>query len=153
MESSALIWKKFMEFEHTDIPKADFIRPDTVSGNDKFLYIDGQKPDLLNSFAPEKIQIDTLCNGKVNEKTPKESVRDAVVLNTAFPIEDNYPGWRAPIDAWLGSDEGRQYLIDRLGVTENMLTVVAPPEKICDRPAESIPEFTSNLSDGLELFS
>ncbi len=101
MESSALIWKKFMEFEHIDIPKTDFVRPDTVSGNDKFLYIDGQKPDLLNSFAPEKIQVDTLCNGKVDEKTPKESVRDAVVLNTAFPIEDNYPGWRAPIDAWL----------------------------------------------------
>jgi hypothetical protein len=80
-------------------------------------------------------------------------VRDAVVLNTAFPIEDNYPGWRAPIDAWLGSDVGRQYLIDKLGVTENMLTVVAPPEQICDRPAESVPEFTSNLIDGIELFS
>lgn len=101
MESSALIWKKFMEFEHTDIPKSDFLRPDTVSGNDKFLYIDGQKPDLLNSFAPEKIQVDILCNGKVNDKTPKESIRDAVVLNTAFPIEDTYPGWRAPIDIWL----------------------------------------------------
>ncbi len=34
-----------------------------------------------------------------------------------------------------------------------MLTVVAPPEIICDRPAESVPEFTSNLSDDLELFS
>lgn len=34
-----------------------------------------------------------------------------------------------------------------------MLTVVAPPETICDRPSESIPQFTSNLSDGLELFS
>jgi len=34
-----------------------------------------------------------------------------------------------------------------------MLTVVAPPEVICDRPAESIPQFTSNLSDDLELFS
>lgn len=34
-----------------------------------------------------------------------------------------------------------------------MLTVVAPPETICDRPTESIPQFTSNLSDGLELFS
>lgn len=33
-----------------------------------------------------------------------------------------------------------------------MLTVVAPPETICDRPAESIPQFTSNLSDDLELF-
>ncbi len=105
MESSALIWKKFMEFEHIGIPKTDFVRPDTVSGNDKFLYIDGQKPEILNSFAPEKIQVDTLCNGKVNDKTPKESVRDAIVLNTAFPIEDNYPGWRGPIDHWLGSDE------------------------------------------------
>ncbi len=101
MESSALIWKKFMEFEHRDIPKTDFIRPDTISGNDKFLYIDGQKPELLNSFAPEKIQVDILCNGKVNDKTPKESIRDAVVLNTAFPVEDSYPGWRAPIDKWL----------------------------------------------------
>jgi hypothetical protein len=34
-----------------------------------------------------------------------------------------------------------------------MLTVVAPPETICDRPAESVPQFTSNLSDDLELFS
>ncbi len=34
-----------------------------------------------------------------------------------------------------------------------MLTVVAPPENICDRPSESIPQFTSNLSDGIELFS
>ena len=34
-----------------------------------------------------------------------------------------------------------------------MLTVVAPPEAICDRPAESVPQFTSNLSDDLELFS
>lgn len=101
MESSALIWKKFMDFEHTEIPKADFIRPDSVSGNDKFLYIDGQKPDILSSFAPEKIQIDVLCNGKVDQKTPKESIRDAVVLSTAFPIEDLYPTWRTPIDSWL----------------------------------------------------
>ncbi len=104
MESSALIWKKFMEFEHTDLPKVDFVRPDDVSGNDKFLYLDGQKPDILGSFSPEKIQVDVLCNGKVNEKTPKEAIRDAVVLNTAFPIEDSYPGWRVPVDAWLGSD-------------------------------------------------
>jgi len=34
-----------------------------------------------------------------------------------------------------------------------MLTVVAPPENICERPSESIPQFTSNLSDDLELFS
>lgn len=153
MESSALIWKKFMDFEHTEIPKADFIRPDSVSGNDKFLYIDGQKPDILSSFAPEKIQIDVLCNGKVDQKTPKESIRDAVVLSTAFPIEDLYPTWRTPIDSWLWSDDWRQYLIDKIWVTDTMLTVVAPPDKICDRPAESIPEFTSNLSDDLELFS
>ncbi len=103
-----------MEFEHVDIPKTDFIRPDTVSGNDKFLYIDSQKPAILNSFSPEKIQVDILCNGKVNDKTPKESVRDAVVLNTAFPIEDSYPEWRARIDAWLGGEAGKTYLIDKL---------------------------------------
>ncbi len=34
-----------------------------------------------------------------------------------------------------------------------MLTVVAPPENICERPLESVPQFTSNLSDDLELFS
>ena len=31
--------------------------------------------------------------------------------------------------------------------------VVAPPANICDRPSESIPQFTSTLTDGIELFS
>jgi membrane carboxypeptidase/penicillin-binding protein len=30
MESSALIWKNFMEFAHTNLPKKDFIKPEDV---------------------------------------------------------------------------------------------------------------------------
>lgn len=30
MESSALIWKKFMDFAHEKLPKQDFVRPSDV---------------------------------------------------------------------------------------------------------------------------
>ena len=153
MESSALIWKKFMDFAHKDLPKKDFVRPDDVWGNDVFLYIQNQKPNILKSFNPEKIQIDTLCNGKVDAQTPKEAIRDAFILDAAFPIEDTHPAWRESVNAWLGSEGGRSYLIAKLWITENMMMVVAPPANICDRPSESIPQFTSTLTDGIELFS
>ena len=101
MESSALIWKKFMDFAHTDLPKQDFVKPADVVGSGQFLYINGKKPEILKSFNPEKIQVDVLCNGRVSDATPKEAIRDAVILDKAFPIEDSYPSWREPVDAWL----------------------------------------------------
>lgn len=32
------------------------------------------------------------------------------------------------------------------------MTVVAKPENICERPSESIPQFTTTLTDNMELF-
>ena len=90
-----------MEFAHTDLPKKDFVRPSDVVGSGQFLYINGKKPEVLSSFSPEKIQVDTLCTGKVTDKTPKDAIKDAVILDKAFPIEDSYPNWREPVDAWL----------------------------------------------------
>jgi hypothetical protein len=153
MESSALIWKKFMEFAHTGLPKKDFVRPDDVVGNDRFLYINGKKPEVLASFDPEKVEVDILCNGKVNEQTPKEAIKQAVLLDTAFPIEDEYPGWRDPVNEWLGSDKGRAYLVKKLGIADDILTVVARPENVCERPTEAVPEFTTSITDGAEIFS
>lgn len=153
MESSALIWKKLMDTAHENLPKADFTRPKDVGGSWRFLYIEWKKPEVIGSFNPEKIQVDMLCSGKVTDTTPQEAIRDAVILDKAFPIEDMFPTWREPVDAWLGSDRGRLYLIERLGLTEDMMTVVAKPENICERPSESVPQFTSTLTDGMELFS
>ncbi len=34
-----------------------------------------------------------------------------------------------------------------------MMTVVAKPENICERPTESIPQFTTTLTDNMELFA
>lgn len=153
MESSALIWKNFMDFAHTDLPKKDFLKPEDVVGNDKFLYINGKKPDVLSSFDPQKIEVDVLCNGKVDEKTPKEAIKQALLLETAFPIEDWYPGWRTPVDAWLGSEGGRTYLIKKLWITEDILTVVSRPEIVCERPKESSLQFTSSITDNMEVFS
>gem|GEM_PF-881447 len=34
-----------------------------------------------------------------------------------------------------------------------MIMVTAPPENICERPDETIPQFTSTLTDTMELFS
>ena len=103
-----------MDFAHTGLPKKDFIRPDDVVGSGNLLYINGKKPDVIAAFDPQKIEIDTLCNGKVDEKTPKEAIKEAVLLDTAFPIEDTYPGWRDTVNAWLGSDDGRAYLVKKL---------------------------------------
>lgn len=153
MESSALIWKKFMEFAHIDIPKKDFVRPSDVVGSGQFLYINGKKPEVLSAFSPEKIQVDTLCTGKVTDKTPKDAIKDAVILDKAFPIEDSYPNWREPVDAWLWSDKWRLYLIEKLWVAEDMIMTVAPPENICERPGEASLQFTTNLTDGMQLFS
>ncbi len=153
MESSALIWKKFMDFAHTDLPKQDFVKPSDVGGSGKFLYINGKKPEVLSAFNPEKIQVDILCNGRVSETTPKEAIKDAVILDKAFPIEDSYPSWREPVDAWLWSEKGRAYLIEKLWLTEDMMTVVAKPENICERPSESIPQFTTTITDNMELFA
>lgn len=153
MESSALIWKKFMEFAHTGLPKKDFIRPDDVGWSGSFLYINGKKPDILAAFDPQKVEIDSLCRGKVSEATPKDAIRQAVLLDAAFPIEDGYPGWREPINLWLGSDKGREYLIKKLWLTDDILTIASVPENICERPNEAVPQFTSSLSDNMELFS
>lgn len=153
MESSALIWKKFMDFAHTDLPKQDFVKPSDVGGSGKFLYINGKKPEVLSAFNPEKIQVDILCNGRVSDTTPKEAIKDAVILDKAFPIEDSYPSWREPVDAWLWSEKGRAYLIEKLWLTEDMMTVVAKPENICERPSESIPQFTTTITDNMELFA
>lgn len=153
MESSALIWKKFMDFAHTDLPKQDFVKPSDVGGSGKFLYINGKKPEVLSAFNPEKIQVDILCNGRVSETTPKEAIRDAVIFDKAFPIEDSYPSWREPVDAWLWSEKGRKYLIEKLWLAEDMMTVVAKPENICERPSESIPQFTTTITDNMELFA
>lgn len=152
MESSALIWKKFMDFAHTDLPKLEFVKPSDVVGSGQFLYINGKKPEIIKGFNPEKIQVDILCNGQVSDNTPKDAIRDAVILDNAFPIEDSYPSWREPVDAWLGSERGRLYLIQKLGLTEDMMTVVAKPENICERPSESVPQFTTTLTDNMELF-
>lgn len=153
MESSALIWKKLMDFIHTGLPKKDFTRPSDVGGTDRFLYLEWKKPDILKAFDPTKIEVDSLCNGKVTEKTPKEAIKQAVIFDTAFPIEDDYPGWRDPVNVWLGSEEGRKYLIEKMSLTEDMMTVVAPPENICDRPDEAASDFTSSLTDNMQLFS
>lgn len=153
MESSALIWKKFMDFAHNDLPKQDFVKPDDVGWSGKFLYINGKKPEVLWSFNPEKIQVDILCNGQVSDATPQDAIRDAVIYDKAFPIEDSYPSWREPIEAWLGSEKGREYLIKKLWLAEDMMTVVAKPENICERPSESIPQFTTTITDNMELFA
>lgn len=105
MESSALIWKRFMDFAHEALPKQDFARPSDVEGSGQFLYINGKKPEVLKGFTPEKIQVDSLCGGRVSETTPKDAIKDAVILDKAFPIEDSYPNWREPVDAWLGSEK------------------------------------------------
>ncbi len=153
MESSALIWKKFMDFAHTDLPKQDFVKPSDVVGSGQFLYISGKKPEILKGFNPEKIQVDVLCSGRVTDATPQDAIRDAVIFEKAFPIEDSYPSWREPVDAWLWSEKGRKYLIEKLWLTEDMMTVVAKPENICERPTESIPQFTTTLTDNMELFA
>lgn len=153
MESSALIWKKFMDFAHTDLPKVDFIKPSDVVWSGQFLYINGKKPEVIKGFNPEKIQVDSLCQWKVSDATPKEAIRDAVILDKAFPIEDSYPNWREPVDAWLNSEKGRLYLIEKLWLTEDMMMVLAKPENICERPSESIPQFTTTLIDNSDLFA
>lgn len=153
MESSALIWKKFMDFAHTDLPKEDFVKPDSVVGSGQFLYISDQKPEIIKWFNPEKIQVDSLCNGRVSDSTPEDAIRDAVILDTSFPIEDRYPNWREPVNIWLGGERWKLYLIEKYWLTEDMMTVVAKPENICDRPSESIPQFTTTITDNMELFS
>ena len=93
-----------MDFAHESLPKMDFVRPDDIDGSGQFLYINGKKPEVLKGFNPEKVQIDTLCSGKVSDVTPKEAIKDAVILDKAFPIEDSYPNWREPVDTWLNSE-------------------------------------------------
>ena len=154
MESSALIWKKFMDFAHTGLPKKDFIRPDDVVGSGRFLYLNSKKPDILSSFDPQKIEIDSLCNGKVDEKTPQDAIKTAVLLDNAFPIEDTYPGWSDPVKKWLWSDSGKAYLIQKMGLTADMIEVVAPPDNVCDRSGDTSTgsQFTTSLTDGMQVF-
>ncbi len=90
-----------MDFAHTDLPKQDFVKPSDVVGSGQFLYISGKKPEILKGFNPEKIQVDVLCSGRVTDATPQDAIRDAVIFEKAFPIEDSYPSWREPVDAWL----------------------------------------------------
>jgi hypothetical protein len=44
-------------------------------------------------------------------------------------------------------------MIEKFSITDDLMTVVSSPENICERPTESVPQFTSTLTDGIELFS
>lgn len=153
MESSAIIWKKFMDFAHTDLPKKDFVQPDDVGWSGQFLYLKDRKPEVLKPLLFEKIQIDIFCSGKVSDRTPREAIRDAVVLERAFPIEDNYPNWREPVEKWLDNDASRLFLIEKLWVSEDMILASSLPQEICQRPDEIVPTFQSSLTDNVQLFS
>ena len=51
---------------------------------------EGSAPDVLAAFDPQKIQIDTLCNGKVDARTPQEAIKEAVLFKKSIVLQDEH---------------------------------------------------------------
>ena len=97
-----------MEFAHAKLPKEEFKRPKDGTYDITISRLSGKKatealPDSLKVITivavdpknleldtpPKSVQIDTLCNGAVTDKTPEEAIGN-VYIQTSAPIIDGY---------------------------------------------------------------
>jgi len=160
LNCAAPIWHDFMEAAHKNLKKEEFKKPDSIisatisqtSGrlasestpeNLRITSIFAVKPTEYEGGSKE-IEVDSLCNGKVTDNTPKDAIKKWYLINVN-PIIDSYDkSWLSPIYGWTTSEAGKSYFS---GI-DNVFTDYS--EEICVRPNASLANITvsSSFKDG-----
>lgn len=138
------IWKKYMEYIHTwkaaktwykqkwveelNISEITWLlpNPENYNNNNLVSSLFVNKPTAYdNSY--KTIQIDSLCNWLVTEKTPEAAIKTATILefHSLLPSNSN---WENPVLEWAKSSEA----IEKYWRTWNTLTSIT--DKVCERP-------------------
>ncbi len=140
------IFKEFMEFAHEWKETVDWEAPEKI----KELNVSeiswlppspesSNSSDLLKSFfinepieydeSYTNVRIDSLCNGKVTDNTPKAAIKNAVLIEFRSLIPDNEK-WQDPVIEWAKSDEAKE----KYWNIDNLITEIKDEE--CERSAE-----------------
>lgn len=113
LNCAAPIWQEYMQFAHKKLPKEEFKKPQSLftatiskmsgklaSENTpqslRVTTIFAVKPTAYES-SYKMLEVDSLCNGKVTQYTPKNAIKQGYLLDVN-PIIDSYdPKWLAVV--------------------------------------------------------
>ncbi|HRI35788.1 MAG TPA: penicillin-binding transpeptidase domain-containing protein [bacterium] len=154
LSSSAPIWKEFMKFALAGKTDRPFDPPESVYtaviSNVTGKLASSATPDsfrVRSRFAVEptefdsssqEIEIDSLCNGKVTDATPPESVTRGILMDVTPVIEGMRPAWKRAIEN-LARSSLSEAEISQVG---RAIIVDYDPSEVCPRPKASL----SNIS-------
>ena len=116
LNCAAPIWRDYMEFAHKGLPVIQFKKPasvtsSTISNITGKLVTDGTpdgsrvsslfavKPTKYESTGKE-VTVDSLCNGRVTERTPADAIRTGVLVDFTPIIESYDPTWVSATRKW-----------------------------------------------------
>ncbi len=142
LEAAGPIWKQFMDFYHSDEPVLDWkipswvkqvdiseiswnLAPDDFPANLKISSLFVNAPTNYDSSL-KPIQVDLLCNGPVNERTPISAIGNVNVLSLQS-LRPNDPAWEQPVQAWLRSSD----FLSQFGLGNDYITAINP--EACER--------------------
>lgn len=161
LNCAAPIWHDFMEAAHKNLPKEEFKKPEsvfsaTISETSGRLASESTPSSLrvTSIFAVKpteyegtfkKLEVDSLCNGKVTDATPKDAIKEWFLVDNISPIIDSYDkSWLSSISGWTRSEAGKSYFSG----SDNIFTDYS--EEVCVRPNASLSNVTvsSSFKDG-----
>jgi hypothetical protein len=151
LSSAAPIWREYMKFALAGKKDRPFEAPDslyaaTISSVTGKL-ASSATPDsfrVRSQFAVEptdfdssnqEVEVDALCNGKVTDATPAESVRRGILMDVTPVIEGMRPAWKRAIEASA-----------RASLSESALSQVGKAIIVDYNPGEVCPRPNANLS-------
>mgnify|MGYP005621552103 CR=1 FL=1 len=134
------IWKEFMEFAHKwkevisweapeklkelNVSEISWLplNPESENSSDllKSLFINVPK-EYDDSY--KWIKVDSLCDWKVTDKTPKAAIKNATLIEFISLIPSNEK-WQDPVIEWAKSDEAKE----KYGNIENLVTQINDEE-------------------------
>lgn len=161
LNCAAPIWHGFMEAAHKNLPKETFKKPAsvfsaTISETSGRLASESTPSSLrvTSIFAVKpteyegtfkELEVDSLCNGKVTDTTPKDAIKKGFLVDNISPIIDSYDkSWLSSISGWTKSEAGKSYFSG----TDNIFTDYS--EEVCVRPNANLSNITvsSSFKDG-----
>ncbi|MDP2091228.1 MAG: transglycosylase domain-containing protein [Candidatus Gracilibacteria bacterium] len=134
------IWRDYMEFAHKGLENEKWKKPSSVKeifiSEISGLLPDPEKTDksmIISSLfvntpttydrSYKQVEVDTLCNGKVTEKTPIAAIKKVTVLELN-DIDPTNPEWQAPVRQWSKTDSFRE----KYGIFTDLVTDVTNEE-------------------------
>lgn len=157
LNCAAPIWHDFMEAAHKKLPKEVFKKPDsifsaTISQISGRLASDSTPDNLrvTSIFAVKpteyeggmkQVEVDSLCNGKVTDQTPRDAIKQVYLSSGINPVIDSYDkAWMPPIYGWLKSEAGQAYFNSASSIVSEV------SDEVCVRPNGSLSNVTVSSS-------